>query len=172
MALVVLIYLHTRDNSWIGKRPESVYDKWNISVVICYTNPTKNGREKSLTIPKGNQNPHIEEEQTTQWPKEKVQMDKQRSTKHTLKTKDRVTRATPKSGGELMCCGNVSSSCSISGTHRVNLFTNPEISHEWGKDRAVFFSVEYIRSNRSTFNIPILNHLYISLSAILLHSLV
>ena len=28
-------------------------------------------------------NPYIEEEQTTQWPKEKVQKDKQRSTKHT-----------------------------------------------------------------------------------------
>jgi hypothetical protein len=34
----------------------------------------------------------FEEEQTTQWPKEKVQKDKQRSTKHTHKTKDRVTR--------------------------------------------------------------------------------
>jgi hypothetical protein len=33
-----------------------------------------------------------EEEQTTQWPKEKVQKDKQRSTEHTYKTKDRVTR--------------------------------------------------------------------------------
>ena len=30
---------------------------------------------------RGNQNPHIEE-QTTQWPKEKVQKDKQRSTRH------------------------------------------------------------------------------------------
>jgi hypothetical protein len=40
--------------------------------------------KKSLKIPKGgNQNPYIEEEQTTQWPKEKVQTDKQRSTKHT-----------------------------------------------------------------------------------------
>jgi len=39
--------------------------------------------KKCLKIPKGgNQNPHIEEEQTTQWPKEKVQKDKQRSTKH------------------------------------------------------------------------------------------
>jgi len=38
----------------------------------------------------GNQNPYIEEEQTTQWQKEKVQKDK-RSTKHTHKTKDRVT---------------------------------------------------------------------------------
>jgi hypothetical protein len=41
---------------------------------------------------RGNQNPYIEEEQTTQWPKEKVQKDKQRSTKHTHKTEDRVTR--------------------------------------------------------------------------------
>ena len=32
------------------------------------------------------------EEQTTQWPKEKEKKDKQRSTKHTYKTKDRVTR--------------------------------------------------------------------------------
>jgi hypothetical protein len=39
-----------------------------------------------------NQKPYIEGEQTTQWPKEKVQKDKQRSTKHTHKTKDRVTR--------------------------------------------------------------------------------
>jgi uncharacterized protein YxeA len=32
-----------------------------------------------------NQNPYIEEDQTTHWPKEKVQKDKQRSTKHTHK---------------------------------------------------------------------------------------
>ena len=37
-----------------------------------------------------------EEEQTTQWPKEKVQKDKQRSTKHTHKTKNRVTRTSLK----------------------------------------------------------------------------
>ena len=46
---------------------------------------------------RGNQNPYIEE-QTTQWPKEKVQKDKQRSTKHTHKTKDRVTRTPLKPG--------------------------------------------------------------------------
>jgi hypothetical protein len=34
----------------------------------------------------------IEEEQTTQWAKEKVQTDKQLSTKDTHKTKDRVIR--------------------------------------------------------------------------------
>jgi hypothetical protein len=34
--------------------------------------------QKSLKIPKGgNQNPYIEEEQTKQWPNEKVQKDKQ-----------------------------------------------------------------------------------------------
>jgi hypothetical protein len=40
-----------------------------------------------LKIPKGvYHNPYIEEEQTTQWQK-KVQKDKQRSKKHTHKTK-------------------------------------------------------------------------------------
>jgi hypothetical protein len=72
----------------------------------------------------------MEEEQTTQWPKEKVQKDKERSTKHTHKTKDRVTQTTLKTGGELMCSGRISSSCSTSGTRRVNLVTNPVISHE------------------------------------------
>ena len=81
---------------------------------------------------RGNQNPYIEEEQTTQWPKEKVQKAKQRSTKHTHKTKDRVTRTTIKTGGELGCSGRVSSSCFASGTRRVNLVTNPVISHEFG----------------------------------------
>ena len=38
----------------------------------------------------GNQNPHINE-QTTHWPK-KVHKEKQRSTKHTYKTKDRITQ--------------------------------------------------------------------------------
>jgi len=48
---------------------------------------------------RGTQNPYIEEEQTTQWwQKEKVQKDKQRSTKHTHKTKDRVTRVQPRHG--------------------------------------------------------------------------
>ena len=48
--------------------------------------------KKSLNIQRGNQNPYIAGEQTTQWPKEKVQKDKQWSTKHTYETKDRVTR--------------------------------------------------------------------------------
>jgi hypothetical protein len=36
--------------------------------------------------------------QTTQWPKKKVQKDKQRSTRHSHKTKDRVTRTPIKTG--------------------------------------------------------------------------
>jgi hypothetical protein len=50
---------------------------------------------------------YIEEEQTTQWPKEKVQKDKQRSTKHTYTTEDRVTRTPLKTGGEFRCSGRV-----------------------------------------------------------------
>jgi hypothetical protein len=53
---------------------------------------------KSLKMPKGNTSPYIEEKQTTQWLKEKIQKDKQRSTKHTYKTKDRVTRTPLKTG--------------------------------------------------------------------------
>jgi hypothetical protein len=93
---------------------------------------------KVLRYKRGYQNPYIEEEQTTQWPKEKGQKNKQRSTKHTYKTKDRVTRTPLKTGDEPRCCGRVSGSCSTSGTRRVNLVTNPVISHEPGKDRKVF----------------------------------
>jgi hypothetical protein len=85
---------------------------------------------------RGTQNLYIEEEQITQWPKEKVQ--KQRSTKHTHKTKDRVKRTPQKVEGKLKYPGRVSSSCSTSGTRRVNLVTNPVISHKWGKDRQEF----------------------------------
>jgi hypothetical protein len=53
--------------------------------------------------------------------KRKKQKDKQRSTKHTQKTKDRVTRTPLKTMDELMCSGRVGSSCSTSGTRRVNL---------------------------------------------------
>ena len=50
---------------------------------------------------RGNQNPYTEEEQTTQWPKGKVQKDKQPSIKHTHKTIDRVKRIPLKTGGKL-----------------------------------------------------------------------
>ena len=82
-----------------------------------------------LRYQRGNQNPYIEEEQTTQWPKQ-VQKDKQLTTKHTPKTKDRVTRTPLKTGGELRCPGRVSNSCSTSGTRRVNLAKNLVISRE------------------------------------------
>ena len=71
--------------------------------------------------------PYIEEERTTQCPKEKGQKDKQRSTKHRYKTKDRVTRTPLKTG---VNSGRVSSSCSTSGTRRVKLVTIPVISRE------------------------------------------
>ena len=68
---------------------------------------------------KGNQNPYIArrtdntmaKRQTTQWTKEKVEKDKQRSTKYTYITKDRVTRTPLKSGGKFRGSGRVGSSC-------------------------------------------------------------
>ena len=56
--------------------------------------------------------------------------DKQRSIKHTHKTKDRVTRTTLQTGCELTCSGRVGRSCSTSDISRVSLATNPVISHE------------------------------------------
>jgi hypothetical protein len=79
---------------------------------------------------RGKQNLYIGEQQTTQWPNKKVQKGKQRSTKLTHKTKDRITRTPLKTWGELRCSRGISSSCSGSGSRRVNLVTNPMISHE------------------------------------------
>jgi hypothetical protein len=45
------------------------------------------------------------------------------------KNKDRVIRTPLKTEGELRCSGTVNSSCSTSGTCRVNLVTNSVISH-------------------------------------------
>jgi hypothetical protein len=86
---------------------------------------------------RSNQNPYIEEEQTTQWPKDKVQKDKQQSTKHTYKTKDGVTRTPLITEGEFRYSRRISSSCSTTNTRRANLITNLVISHERGKDREV-----------------------------------
>ena len=44
-----------------------------------------------------------------------------RSTKHTHRTKDRVTRTPLLTGDELRCFGRVGNSCVTSGTCRVNL---------------------------------------------------
>jgi len=60
---------------------------------------------------------------------------KQWSSKYIHKTKDRVTRIPLKTGSELRCSARVNSSCSNSGTRRINLVINAVISYEWGKDR-------------------------------------
>jgi len=93
--------------------------------------------KKSLKIPKG-QSESVYRRRTDNT------MAKRKSTKGQItinkiyKAKDRVTRTPLKIGGELRCSGGVSSSCSTSDTRRVNLVTNPVISHERGKDREVF----------------------------------
>ena len=73
----------------------------------------KNAVRRVWRYQRGNKNQSIEE-QTTQWPTEKVQKDKQRSTRHTHKTKDRVIRAQLKTRGKLRCSGRVCSSSSTS----------------------------------------------------------
>ena len=53
----------------------------------------------------------------------KYKKNKQRSITHTHKTKDRVPRTLLNTGGELRYSGRVGSSCTTSGTSRVNLVT-------------------------------------------------
>jgi len=105
--------------------------------MIMYRSSGYSRTRRAWRDQRGNQNPYIKEVQTTQWQKEKVQKDKQRSTKHTYKTKDRATRTPLKTGGKLRSSGRVSSSYSTSDTSRVNLVTNPVIRYERGKDREV-----------------------------------
>ena len=69
---------------------------------------------------KGNRNQSIEE-QTTQWPKENVQKDKQRSKNTTQKTKDRAIRTPLKTRAERRCSGRVDNYFSTSGTRCVTL---------------------------------------------------
>ena len=67
--------------------------------------------------------------------KAKAQNDKQRPTKHTHKTKQRVARTLLKSGDELRYSRRISSSYSPSDNLRVYLVTNSVISHEFGNNR-------------------------------------
>jgi len=90
--------------------------------------------------------------------KEKVQKDKQRSTKHTYKTKDRVTRTSLKTGVELRCSWRVSNSCSTSDTRRVNLVKTLNLSNNMYIPRSVHgsftFSQNIIGSFKSCIEMP------------------
>jgi hypothetical protein len=57
--------------------------------------------------------------------KKKVQKDKQRSTKHTHKTEDRLTRTPLEIESELSCSRRESNSCSKCDTRRVTLACKP-----------------------------------------------
>ena len=68
------------------------------------------------------------------WPKDEMAKDKITNNNlqtTTQKTKDRATRMPPKNGGELVCSGRISSSCSTNDTRLATLVTNPMIYHEW-----------------------------------------
>jgi hypothetical protein len=110
---------------------------------------------------RSNQKPYIKEEQTAQCPKEKVQKDKQRSTKYTHKPKDRVTRTPLKTGGEHRCSEKVSSSCSSSGTRRA---TNSVIcrkfttsgTYPWSFVTQIFHSGQPSHGgDRKTYSLPV-----------------
>ena len=76
--------------------------KYNLTEPKLYTNYAGWYLEEFEDTKGANQKPYIEEEQTRQWPREKAQKDKQRSTTYyTYKSKDRVTRTPLKPEVEL-----------------------------------------------------------------------
>jgi hypothetical protein len=106
---IILLELNTRQSNLViirviqQKRIETIVQQFKKSttlLTISYDSQQTTKRTKTSfwivrrvwRYQRCNQNSYIEEEQTTQWPKVKVQKHKQRSTKHTHKTKDRVTR--------------------------------------------------------------------------------
>jgi hypothetical protein len=107
---------YARDSHYIYDEIHLIWSLWTYLYFELMSN-CKLRLRRDWRYQKGNQNPYIEEEQT------KVQKDKQRSTQHTHKSKDRVTRTPLKTGGELRC--------STSGTRRVNLVTSLVISHSY-----------------------------------------
>jgi hypothetical protein len=63
-------------------------------------------------------------------PTEKVQRDKQRSAKHTHKTKDQVTRTSQKIGVNSGALEGFAVPAPLVAPVMLNLVTNPVISHE------------------------------------------
>ena len=118
-------------------RASPIYLNVSLNASYCFVFDIR----RAWKYQRGNQNPYINEEQTTQWPKEKVQKDKQRSTKHTYTFKDRVTRTPLKIRDELRCSGRVSSFCSTSGTRLVNLDRTSPIYLNVSLKTLYFFSL-------------------------------
>ena len=85
-------------------------------------------------------NSYIKEKQTTQGQKEKVQKDKQRSTKHTNKTKDRATRTPSYKQDEKSSMrkglGSVYDKCKKTLSFVTQIFRSGQPSH--GGDRQNF----------------------------------
>ena len=92
------------------------------AIRICISK--KNRQHNGQKIPKG-QSESVYQRRTnnTMAKKKTYKRRKQRSTKHSYKTKDRVTRTPLKTGGEHRCSGRVGSSYCTSDTRRVNLVT-------------------------------------------------
>ena len=99
--------LRTKVNKLRSGRRYPIARQKSISTILLVTIKISSLQKKSMKIPKGYQNLYIEEEQTTQWSKEKGKKGNQRSTKHTHKTKDRVTRTPQNTRGDSRCSGRV-----------------------------------------------------------------
>ena len=81
--------------------------------------------KKSLKIPKGKSKSVYRRRTDKRVAKRKSSNNDPQNMTH--RTTDQVTRTPLKIGSELRCPGRVSSSCSTSDTHRLNLVTKPSL---------------------------------------------
>jgi len=99
---------------WCHRR-QNVHQQWH----------RPSGSKNNLNIPNGHSESVYRRKTDTKWSKEKGPKDKEQSTKHTYKTKDRVTQTPLKNGDELRSSRRISSSCSTSDIRHVIQVTNP-----------------------------------------------
>jgi hypothetical protein len=99
--LISLFVSFSADSPFLNA--SNVYKIYTSTFKYWYTNISCSQLRNVWRYHRGNYNPQIAEEQKTKWPKENVQKNKQRSTKHAHKTKVRVTRTPLNPGGEFRC---------------------------------------------------------------------
>ena len=115
--LVYVLIIHENKIFVFRKYIKKIYRLACLKSILLSSNYTNNGSgtiyKEEFEDTKGAIRIRISKKNRQQnGQKEKVQKDKQRSTKHTYKTKDRVTRTPVTPGDDMMCSGRVNSSCS------------------------------------------------------------
>jgi hypothetical protein len=101
------------------------HDVWNRRHVSCWIFLGKTNSKKGLKTPES-----INRKRTNSDHQKKRDNRTNSDLQNTENQRSSKTNS-PKYWGELRCSGRVGNSCSTSSTHRVNLFTKPDLGLSW-----------------------------------------